>query len=110
MPEFAIRLPRGDLLSFGKALKNSFSGEMLGDVTLMFNNGILSIGSGCGGTSMAYAGEFNGTAIIRGGAFKTLVGAHTKFDPKAAWIPGVIDPSLAEIRLKHAGVKARFVQ
>ena len=104
-----IRLPWADLMAFGKALKNSFSANMLGDVTLVFTKGMLSINSEWGGTTMNYEGDFDGVVVVKGGAFKTLIGAHTKSNPAAPWIVGGVDRELGEFALANAGVKARFL-
>lgn len=104
-----IRLPRAHLLAFGKALKNSFNANMLGDVTLVFTKGMLSINSEWGGTTMNYEGAFDGVVVVKGGAFKTLIGAHTKSKSNSPWIAGGVDSELGEFALANAGVKARFL-
>lgn len=55
-----------------------------------------------------YEGDFDGVVVVKGGAFKTLIGAHTKSNPKAPWIAGGVDRELGEFALANAGVKARF--
>ena len=103
-----IRLPRADLMAFGKALKGAFSSAMLGDVTLVFNQGVLSINSAWGSTTFSYAGEFNGIVLVKASAFKTLITAHTKTKNTSPWITGAIDREIGEFSLANAGVKAKF--
>jgi len=96
-------------MAFGKALKDSFSASMLGEVVLVFNNGVLSITAQWGGTTMNYEGSFNGVVIVKGGAFKSLIRAHTRTSDSTVWIAGLIDRELGEFSLANSGVKAKFL-
>lgn len=104
-----IRIPRAEWLAFGKSLKNAFSASMLGDVTLVFMNGVLSVNTSYGGTTLACEGEFNGVVIVKAGAFKKLITTHLKKKSDAPWIVGAVDLELGELSLWSGGVKAKFL-
>ncbi len=96
-------------MAFGKALKNSFSASMLGEVTLVFTRGVLSITSQWGGTTMNYEGAFNGVVVVKGGAFKSLIRAHTQSSTSSTWVAGLLDREFGEFSLANVGVKAKFL-
>jgi hypothetical protein len=105
-----IRLPRDELLAFGRGLKDSFTRDMVGDVTLVFSPGLLKISSYWGETEMPYEGTFSGTLILKESAFRSLISAHVKQKTSNPWINGAIDPNLHELSLAMAGARATFAQ
>jgi hypothetical protein len=105
-----IRLPRAELLGFGKGLKDSFTRDMVGDVTLVFGPGVLHISSELGGTKMPYEGTFIGTLVLKESGFRSLISAHVKQKSSSPWINGAIDRDMHQLCLAMAGARARFVQ
>ena len=103
-----IRLPRADIMTCGKALRNTFTASQLEDVTLEFMNRQLTISSKWGGTIMPYEGKFEGTLVLRGGNFRKLISANTRSANKGVWIDGKVDKTLKEFALGNAGVKCNF--
>ena len=105
-----IRLPRQEWLAFGKTLKGAFTPALQGDATLVFNQGVLSVNTAWGGTTMSYEDGYDGILTIKASDFRRLVTAHTRQKSELPWIRGAIDPVLGEFSLAFAGVKARFLR
>jgi len=101
-------LESADFFSVGRALQRAIGKSLLGDVSLEVENQILTINSRCSGSQIACTGCGEVTATLKAKAFCTLV--TTRFREKAPTgsMKLTFRPTLNEVAIEAAGVKARF--
>ena len=104
------RLDRGLFFQVGRVLQRSFDKSRLGKVTLRLSGGVLWIESECGGGSIACSGNAKIIAELSATAFCRLITTRYREKSPRGEMTIRFNPSLGEISIDRAGVKANFLQ
>ena len=104
------RLDRGLFFQVGRALQRGFGKSMLRTVTLRLSGGLLWIGSECGGSSIACSGNARIIVEMSAKAFCQLITTRYREKSASGEMTIKFDPSLGEVSIDRAGVKAKFLQ
>ena len=106
-PEVRITVDGGEFYAFVRALKRGWHSSDLGEAVLSVRDNKLVIETVRGGSELACTSAPPVTARVTGKNFQRLV--HLSTDAEASGpLEIVFSPSLGEVRLPHAGTKARF--
>jgi len=103
-----FQMARAEFFHIGRALQRGFGRDLLGEVLLEVSAGQLRIASQFGGSVIACEGDGSVSARITAKHFCTLVTTRCREKQPAGKMEIVFDPTLREISIDRAGVKARF--
>lgn len=101
-------LESADFFSIGRALQRAIGKSLLDDVVLQIGDGILTISTRWGGGEIPCKGEGSVTVTLKAKAYCTLVTSRFREKAPSGPMKIIFRPTLKEVAVDGAGVKARF--